>query len=93
MLSFAKTLRASMALWRRNDVRKFGADAILFREILCKKRDILMFKRRYQCGLGWNQVKYARKTITRVCFIALTIVGSLGRCFEHETVWPRVQTT
>ena len=26
------------------DVRKFVAEAILFREILCKKRDILMFK-------------------------------------------------
>ena len=31
----------SMALWRRNDVRKFDADAILFREIQCKKMDML----------------------------------------------------
>ena len=30
MLSFAKTLHAYMTLWRRNDVRKFDADAILF---------------------------------------------------------------
>ena len=29
-----------MTLWRRNDVRKFDADAILFWEIKCKKRDI-----------------------------------------------------
>ena len=28
------------ALLRRNYVRKFDADAILFREIKCKKRDI-----------------------------------------------------
>ena len=33
--------RVYMTLWRRNDVcRKFDADAILFREIKCKKRDI-----------------------------------------------------
>ena len=35
-----------------------------------KKIDSLMFKRRFQCGLGWNRVKYARITITHVCFIA-----------------------
>ena len=29
-----------MTLWRRNDVRKFDADAILFREIKFKKMDI-----------------------------------------------------
>ena len=32
--------------------REFDTDAILFREIQCKKRDILMFKGRFQCGLG-----------------------------------------
>ena len=29
-----------MTLWRRNDIRKFNADAILFWEIKCKKRVI-----------------------------------------------------
>ena len=29
-----------MTLWRRNDVQKFDADAILFWEIKSKKRDI-----------------------------------------------------
>ena len=29
--------RVYMTLWRRNDVRKFDADAILFWEIKCKK--------------------------------------------------------
>ena len=38
------------------------------------------------CEFGWNKVKYVRITITHVCFIALTIAGSLGRCR------PRVQT-
>ena len=28
-----------MTLWRRNDVRKFDADAILFRKIKHKRRD------------------------------------------------------
>ena len=32
--------RVYMTLWRRSDVRKFDAVAILFREIKCKKRTI-----------------------------------------------------
>ena len=32
--------RLYMMLWRHNDVRKFEADAILFLEIKCNKRDI-----------------------------------------------------
>ena len=43
--------RVYMTLWRRNDVRKFDADAILFREIKCKKIENLIFKRRFQRGL------------------------------------------
>ena len=39
MLLFVKTLRTSMMLWRRYDTQTF--DAILFREIQCKKSDIL----------------------------------------------------
>ena len=34
---FAKTLRKVMTLWWRYDIRKYTADAILFREIQCKK--------------------------------------------------------
>ena len=41
-----------------------------------------MFKRRFQRGLWWNQVKYARITITHVCFIAFTLAGSLRRCLN-----------
>ena len=44
--------RVYMTFLRRNDVRKFDTDAILFREIKCKKMDIFkMFKRRFQRGL------------------------------------------
>ena len=32
-----------MTLWRCYDIQKFNADAILFREIMSKKMDILMF--------------------------------------------------
>ena len=53
------------------------ADAILFQE-----NGYLMFKRRFQRGLCCTQVKYARITITHVCFIALTLAGSLERCLN-----------
>ena len=43
MLMFKKMLRASITLRHCYDVQKFDTDAILFREILYKKRDILMF--------------------------------------------------
>ena len=39
------------AMWQRYDVGKFDTDAILFREVLSKKMDILMIKRCFQCGL------------------------------------------
>ena len=55
------------------DVRKLTADAILFKEIQCKKTDILMFYQRFQCKYGWNKVAYARIAIRHVCFIALTL--------------------
>ena len=45
----------SYGVVRRYGVPKFTADAILFREIQCKKRDILMFKQRFQ-SFGWNKV-------------------------------------
>ena len=54
------------------DVRKYTADTILFREVQCKKMDKLMFKQHFSvCELGWDKVKYARITITHVCFCAL----------------------
>ena len=82
MLLFAKTLYASITLWQRNDVLKFDADAILFREILRKTRDILILKRCFQTSLGRNQVKCASTAIIHVCFLALTIAGSLRRCLN-----------
>ena len=36
-----------------------------------------MFKQHFQCEFGWNKVKYARITITHVCFIALTLARSV----------------
>ena len=86
MLLFAKTLRTVMALWWHYDVRKYTADTILFREIQCKKSDVLTV---FSAAFGWNKVKYARITITHVCFIALTLAGSLGRCLSTR---PLIQT-
>ena len=34
---FAKSLRAYLTLWRRNDVRKFDTDVILLRESSARK--------------------------------------------------------
>ena len=89
MFLFAKTLRTIMTLCRRYDVQKYTADTILFREIQCKKMDNSLFKQRFLCKLGMNKVKYARITITHVCFIALTLAGSLGKCLITR---PSVQT-
>ena len=41
---------------------------------------------------GWNQVKYARIGITHVCFIALTLAGSLRRCLNTRLKGPHVHT-
>ena len=38
-----------MTLWRRNDVRKFDYDAILFLEIKCKERDIIGITHVFSC--------------------------------------------
>ena len=72
-------IRVYMTLWRRNDVRKFTLTPFCFKKSSVRKG---MFKRRFQRGLCWNLVKYARITITLVCFIALTLAGSLGRCLN-----------
>ena len=45
-----------------------------------------MFKKRFQCDFGWKKVKYTRITITRVCFIVLTLAGSLGRCLNNRPI-------
>ena len=47
-----------------------------------------MFKQHFQCKLGWNKVKYARITITHVCFIALTLAGVTGRNFPPVSFFP-----
>ena len=50
-----------------------------------------MFKQRFQCELGWNEVKYAHITITYVFFNALHLSGPSDDV-EHEAYRPRVQT-
>ena len=58
-----------------------------------RKMDILIFKRCSKCSFGWNQVEYARITITHVCFIVLTLAWSLRRCLNtqpHSLVFKRL---
>ena len=40
----------------------------------------------FQCEFDWNKVKYVRITITHVCFIALTLACSLGRCLSTRPI-------
>ena len=46
---------------------------------ICKNNNHTYLRR---CGLGRNQVKYARIMITYVWFIASRLAGSLGRCLN-----------
>ena len=48
---------------------------------------VLAFLAFFQWAFGWNQVKYARRTITHVCFIAFPRM-----MFEHSTKQCPVQT-
>ena len=61
-------------------------DMILFGENQCKKNGILRYivLVLFWWAFAWNQVKYARIMITHVCFIALTLAGSLGRCLNNR---------
>ena len=43
-----------MTLWETYDIGNFTADTILFREILCEKKDNLMFQQLFLCKLGGN---------------------------------------
>ena len=85
MLSFEKTLHA-YSIWRCGDVMTFESLTLTpfcFEQSRIRK-GYLMFKRRIQSGLCWNQVKHARITITHVCFIALTLAGSLRQCLNTQ---------
>ena len=82
MLSFAKVLHAY--IWRCGDIKMF--ESLTLTPFCFEKSSVIKgifnVKPRFQRGLYWNQVKYARITITHVCFIALTLVGSLARCLN-----------
>ena len=54
MLLFMKTLRASMTLRRRNDVRKFDIDAILLREIQLSENRYFNVKATFSVWFRWK---------------------------------------
>ena len=47
-----------MMLYQRYDIGKFTVDAILYREIQCKKGNISMFWHCFQCVFGWILVDH-----------------------------------
>ena len=82
---------------RENDAYGYDAVTTLWRSKVHSRRhfvkrnpvsemDNLMFQQHFQCKFGWNKVKYARITITHVCFIAFTLAGSLGRCLNIRPI-------
>ena len=72
-----------MTLWRRNDVRKFDTDTILFREIKHKRKDNKCLSDVFSAVK--KSGKICKNKDHNVCFIALTLAGSLGRCLN---TWP-----
>ena len=85
MFLIAKTLSASMTLWRRYDVRKINADANLLRENQCKIMD------NYFNILGTISARFRLKS-GKICknndhaclFHCITLAGSLGRCLNTQ---------
>ena len=65
--------RVYMTLWRRNDGRKLTLTPFCFEKSVVSNEIF---------NVKIYQVKYARITITHVCFIALTLAASLGRCLN-----------
>ena len=65
MFLFAKTVHTVMTFKRKQPTP------------FCLEFNVLAA---FSVQIGLEKVKYARITITRVCFIALTLAGSLGWC-------------
>ena len=76
-------------LWRCDDdmtLESTQPTPFCLKKTSVKKMDNLMFLQRFQCKSDWNKVKYARITITHICFIALTLAGSLERCLTTRPI-------
>ena len=73
-----------MTLWRCYDVRKFDADAILFWEIQCEKRDILMFKGRFQVRFRLKSGKICKNNDHTCLFHCINICRVPRTMFEHS---------
>ena len=76
--------RVYMTLWRRNDVRKFDADAILLKEINVKAT----FTARFMLKSG----KICKKNDHTCLFHCINTCRVPRTMFEHSAKGPRVQT-
>ena len=72
--------------------QKITADAILFREIQCKKTDISMFWQSFQCDFGWNKVG-AMLHLVRYILTFLWCVMSLTclLLFLMKPIWRNIE--
>ena len=75
--------RVYVTLLRRNDVQKLDADAILFGEIKCKKRDIKCLRD----FSAWFMLKSDNicKNNDHACMFG-SLAESLGRCLNTQPV-------
>ena len=63
---------------------KIYSHAILFREIQCKKSDILMFQQRFQCKIGWNKPGKICKNNDHTCLMyCINACRVPKEMFEH----------
>ena len=78
-----KMLHTAMILCRNYDIQVWHWCHFVW-WIQVEENGYFMFMRHFQCDFGWNQVKYARITITHVCFIAWTLFVALRRCLNTQ---------
>ena len=87
ILLFTKTLRASstLLLWR-NDIRKFDADAILYRNTRCNKIDISMFLAVFSLRFWLKSGKICKNRST---FFIFTFFAKIPCFFSRARSAPR----
>ena len=65
----------NVTFWRRYGVRKFDAGVFYLDKSSVRKRYIVVFKQRFQCGKLKIGISYPKITIVYACFVALTLAG------------------
>ena len=58
--------------------------------VVSKKRDMLMFKQRFQCEFGWSKV--CKNNNLTCLFHCINTCRVSREMFGHSAYWPHVQT-